>query len=291
MSYKYEDKLFLISGAAGGIGTAMCQYIAVRGGKILALDKDKRALMKLAENLNSPAHRFYDLDLTDKNQVKKIVSELENDFSHIDVIINNVGMTSAQRFDERSFESVELELGVNLISPLFLTHQVLPLLKKSAEPFLITTVSLGGIFPLGETPIYTTTKFALRGWMLSLAMDFKDKGIKVGSIMPSATDTNMLRQEALDGGNSLQFLDPPQKPADVVKAMAKLLDNPRYEVYPKPSESWLVRVAMLSPGLIPKLLPLFKGRGERGMKKYINSLVASGIVEIDNEGKYKLIRE
>ncbi len=187
-------------------------------------------------------------------------------------------MTSAARFDERSVESIEHELSVNLLAPLVLSRLAIPLLRKSSDPRICTTVSLGGIFPLGETPIYTASKFGLRGAMLAIGMDLGPKGITVGSVLPSATDTPMLRQEALDGGNSLQFLDPPQTPADVVKAFRKLLDKPRYEVYPKPSESWLVRVVMLVPSLIPRALPLFRGRGERGMEKYLKDLEERGLI-------------
>ena len=58
----------------------------------------------------------------------------------------------------------------------------LDLLKKANDPRIISTVSLGGIFPLGETPIYTTSKFGLRGAILSLSLDLEKKGIKVSSI-------------------------------------------------------------------------------------------------------------
>lgn len=46
-------------------------------------------------------------------------------------------------------------------------------------------MSLGGIFPLGETPIYSASKFGLRGAMLSIGLDLRDKGIRVGSVLPS----------------------------------------------------------------------------------------------------------
>jgi NAD(P)-dependent dehydrogenase (short-subunit alcohol dehydrogenase family) len=64
-----------------------------------------------------------------------------------------------------------------------------------------------------ETPIYTASKFGLRGAMLAIGLDLSDKGILAGSVLPSATDTRMLRQEAVQGGNTMQFQDPPQQPA------------------------------------------------------------------------------
>jgi len=162
------------------------------------------------------------------------------------------------------------------------------LLKQSKDPRIVTTVSLGGIFPLGETPLYTISKFGLRGAMLSLSLDLASKGIKAGSVMPSATDTPMLQREAVEGGNSLQFMDPPQKTADVVKAFKKMLDKPRFEVYPKPSESWLVRIAMLFPSQLPRLMPLFVGKGNRGHKRYLKELETRGIARQVN-GVWEII--
>ena len=64
--------------------------------------------------------------------------------------------------------------------------------------------------------------FGLRGAMLSIGLDLEAKGIRVGSILPAATETPMLLKEAVHGGNPLQFMDPPQKPADVAELVAFL---------------------------------------------------------------------
>jgi hypothetical protein len=100
----------------------------------------------------------------------------------------------------------------------------------------------------------------------------------------------MLRQEAVDGGNAMQFQDPPQQPADVVRAVVSLLDRPRLEVYPKPGESRLVRAAMLAPNLLPRLFPLFRGRGERGMARYLEDLRRRGLAR-RVDGRWELAEE
>ncbi len=285
MSYEPNGKIIVITGGAGGIGSALAHSLAADGATIIVADLDGAGADAVAANLPGNGHLGYGIDLTDRAQVEALIAFIAASYGRIDVLVNNAGMTSADRFDERSVESIEHELNVNLLAPLVLSRLAIPLLQVSADPRICTTVSLGGIFPLGETPIYTASKFGLRGAMLAIGMDLAAKGITVGSVLPSATDTPMLRQEALDGGNSLQFLDPPQTPEDVVRAFRKLLDKPRYEVYPKPSESWLVRVVMLTPSVIPKALPLFRGRGERGMAKYLASLEARGLIPARDTGR------
>jgi NAD(P)-dependent dehydrogenase (short-subunit alcohol dehydrogenase family) len=287
MKFDYRDKVFVITGAAGGIGSHLAKEVATQNGIVVALDINQNKLTQLINSLSGNNHLAICFDLTDKAEMQKAIEQIKAKYGRIDVLVNNAAITSAERFDERSLDSIEKELSINLLSPLLFMRLAIDLLKKSIDPRIISTVSLGGIFPLGETPIYTTSKFGLRGAMLSLSLDLAKKGIKVSSILPSATDTAMLHKEAIEGGNTLQFLDPPQTTDDVLKSFKKTLDNPKFERYPKPSESWLVRIVMLIPDLLPKLMPLFVGRGNRGHKKYLLELEKRGIIKLNN-GKYEL---
>ncbi len=287
MKFDYLDKVFVITGAAGGIGSHLAKEVALNQGIVVALDLNQNKLNQLINELPGNNHLSICFDLTDKTQMRNAIDQINSKLGRIDVLVNNAAITSAERFDERSLDSIEKELSINLLSPLLFMRLAIDLLKKSKDPRIISTVSLGGIFPLGETPIYTTSKFGLRGAMLSLSLDLAKKGIKVSSILPSATDTPMLHREAIEGGNTLQFLDPPQTTKDVLKSFKKTLDNPKFERYPKPSESWLVRIVMLIPDLLPKLMPLFVGRGNKGHKKYIQELEKRDIIKLVN-GKYEL---
>ncbi|ONI91956.1 oxidoreductase [Saccharothrix sp. ALI-22-I] len=245
---------------------------------------------KVAGELPGAGHAGIGCDLLDHADVERLFARVAVDYGRRDVLVDNVGMTSAERFDVRSIDSIRQELDLNLLSPLVTTRLAIPLLRASGDARVITTVSLGGIFPLGETPIYTASKFGLRGAMLAIGLDLEAKGILVGSVLPSATDTRMLRQEAVDGGNAMQFQDKPQQPADVVVAVVSLLDRPRLEAYPLAGESLLVRLAMLAPNLLPKVFPLFRKRGERGMARYLEDLRRRGLAR-QVGGRWELVEE
>ncbi|WP_035849927.1 SDR family NAD(P)-dependent oxidoreductase [Kitasatospora azatica] len=290
MSYDFSDKVILVTGGAGGIGSALCRRFAAGGARCIVVDIDGVRAKQVAGDLPGPGHTGLDCDLLDRAAVQRLFDQVAATDGRLDVLVNNVGMTSAERFDVRSIESIEREINLNLLSPLITTRIAIPLLRSSSDARVVTMVSLGGIFPLGETPIYTASKFGLRGAMLSISLDLRDKGILAGSVLPSATDTRMLRQEAVDGGNAMQFQDPPQQPADVVAAVVSLLDRPRLEVYPKLSESLLVRLAMLAPNLLPKVFPLFRGRGERGMARYLEDLRSRGLAR-QVDGRWELVEE
>ena len=273
------DRVVVVTGGGGGIGSAFAKLAAGRGARLVLVDIRPDAAGKVAADLPGGPHSVLTGELTLRADVERILAAIAAQHGRIDVLVNNAGMTSAERFDERSVESIEHELNVNLYAPLMMTRLAVDLLRAAPDPRVVTTVSLGGIFPLGETPIYTASKFGLRGAMLSISLDLRTKGILAGSVLPSATDTRMLRQEALDGGNALQFQDPPQTPEQVAKAMMKVLDKRKIEAYPKLSESWLVKTAMLMPNALPRLMPLFRGKGERGMKKYLDDLRRRGLIE------------
>jgi NAD(P)-dependent dehydrogenase (short-subunit alcohol dehydrogenase family) len=284
------DKVMLVTGGAGGIGSALCRRFASGGARCVVVDIDETRARAVAADLPGAGHTSLGCDLMDRAQVERVFELVAEVYGRLDVLVNNVGMTSAERFDVRSVESIEREIGLNLTSPLVTTRIAIPLLRASRDARVVTTVSLGGIFPLGETPIYTASKFGLRGAMLAIGLDLRSKGILAGSVLPSATDTRMLRQEAVEGGNSLQFQDPPQQPADVVAAVASLLDKPRLEAYPRPGESRLVRFAMLMPNLLPRVFPLFRKRGDRGMARYLEDLRRRGLAR-RTDGRWELVEE
>jgi NAD(P)-dependent dehydrogenase (short-subunit alcohol dehydrogenase family) len=290
MRYDFRDKVIAVTGGAGGIGSALCHRFASAGARCVVVDIDAARARRVAEELPGSGHLGLGCDLLDRTAVERMCEDMTATHGRLDVLVNNVGMTSAERFDVRSVESIEREIDLNLLSPLVTTRLALPLLRASGDPRVVTTVSLGGIFPLGETPIYTASKFGLRGAMLAIGLDLRGKGIKAGSVLPSATDTRMLRQEAVDGGNSMQFQDMPQQPADVVRAVVSLLDKPRLEAYVRPGESRLVRFAMLAPNLLPKIFPLFRRRGERGMARYLEDLRRRGLAR-QVGGRWELVEE
>jgi NAD(P)-dependent dehydrogenase (short-subunit alcohol dehydrogenase family) len=284
--YEFAGKVILVTGGAGGIGSAFCQVAAARGARLVIADLAGDRAEALAARLPGPAgaHLALAADLTRPDAISAMLDQVSARFGRIDVLVNNSGMTSSERFADRDLASIEREIALNTLSPLYVTRLALPLLRRSADPRVLTTVSLAGIFPQAETPVYCASKFGLRGAMLSIALDLRAEGITVSCVLPSATDTPMLRQEAIDGGNSLQFRDPPQTAEQVAAVMTGLLDRPRLEAYPKKGESWLVRAAMAVPSLLPVVLPLFEGRGRRGEQAYLRALIARGdVVRVDGQ--------
>jgi NAD(P)-dependent dehydrogenase (short-subunit alcohol dehydrogenase family) len=279
MTTAATGRVALITGGAGGIGRAICRGLIARGIQCVLADRDQRALDRATAELG-PAAFGVEVDLTDFNKLPGLLAHVQAQFGRLDILINNAAITGTGHFEERPVDSILGELNINLLSPIVLTRLAFPALQRAGDGRVINTVSLGGIFPLPETGIYSATKFGLRGAMLCLGMDQQRHGVRVGNVMPSATETPMLMREAIEGGNTLQFMDPPQQPQDVARQVMRMLDSPCLERYPRVSESWTVRLAMLVPNLLPKLIPLFRKKGVRGHARYLESLKQRGLVRL-----------
>lgn len=287
-----RGRVVVVTGGAGGIGAALAGDLAARGATLVLVDRDAARAERVAAGLpTAPGHphRGLGADLTDEAEVRRVLADVAATEGRVDVLVNNTGMTSAERFGERTVASMAEELHLNTLSPLAVTRHALDLLRRSDDARVVTTVSLAGIFPQAETPVYCASKFGLRGAMLSVALDLAAEGITVSSVLPSATDTPMLRQEAVDGGNALQFQHPPQPPEVVAAAIVSLLDRPRLEAYPRPAEARLVRLVMAVPNLVPVLMPFFEGKGEDGMRRYVEELRRRGDV-VDVDGRLEVVR-
>ena len=279
-------RVALITGGAGGIGRAIGRAFLARGIVCLLADRDQPGLERACAELGPGAFAM-PVQLDDLDALAGLLARVQAEHGRLDILVNNAAITGTGHFEERTVAHILAELTINLLSPIVLTRLAFAALQRSGDGRVINTVSLGGIFPLPETGIYSATKFGLRGAMLCLGLDAGRHGVRVGNVMPSATETPMLMREAVDGGNTLQFMDPPQQPDDVARQVLRMLDSPCLERYPRASESWTVRLAMLVPNWLPRLIPLFRGKGLRGHARYMESLRRRGLA-VRRGGKWEL---
>lgn len=272
----------LVTGGAGGLGRVIAARLIERGMRCVLVDVDK-ARLDLAAKALGPGVVTYVVDLTDEKALAAMVERVRTEIGRLDVLVNNAGILSNTPFEVRSMASIEREIRLNMLVPMALTQALLPMLRAASDGRVISIVSLGGLFPMPETCVYSASKFGLRGAMLCLGLDGPRLGVKFTIVNPSATETPMLMREAIENGNKMQFMDPPQMPDDVASTVLRALDRPRLEVFVRPAESWSARLAMLVPGILPRVLPLFRRKSELGHRRYLASLERRGLVRRQGE--------
>ena len=286
-AFEHSGKTAIITGGAGDIGRAVGRELHQRGMNLVIADIDGHSAQEFADEMGERVVSVVG-DLTQEAENVRLLEATKATFGGCDVVINNLAITSSERFHERSTASMIKEIEIVMLAPILLSRLAIPMLQASRDPRIITITSLAGVIPLRETPIYTAAKFGLRGAMLAFALDEENHGISVSCVLPTATDTFMLRQEALEGGSVLNFIDEPQPISAVVRQVLLQLDNPTLERYPKRSDSLLSRLSMLFPNLQPSVVPLFERRGRTGMKRYLAGLQARGLIEeVDGELRQK----
>lgn len=263
-----NNKVALLTGAAGGIGREIALLLDKEGYTQVLVDINKKGLEKTASGISISPY-LVDLDITKIENVKKIKKLVLSRFGKLNVLINNAGVMVTTPFDIAEYEEIELEFNVNYKSAIYLMREFIPVMKDQRHGNIVSVCSLGGLMPLKESSGYCGTKFGLRGFMLSQSIALKKSGVYLSCIYPTAIDTPMLQHEAIHGGSLLNFLSEPLQPIKVAKAVMKAIKKNKTEIAVPGIEGYLCKFMGSFPTLIPKILPLIEPFANRNRLKYV----------------------
>ncbi len=258
----FLGKVAVVTGAAGGIGSAVAALFDREGISLVLTDIDATGLEKTAGHLRQ-APLLVTCDITQPRQVTDLMQRAITHFGRIDILVNSAGIIRPAYFDEATGADIEAQVQVNLMGPLYCTHAAIAHLKESKGGNIITIASLAGVAPETKSAVYTATKYALRGLNLTLGVELKRHNIRVSTIFPDAVDTPMLAYEATHGGSPLTFLSPPVDAGQIARAVLRALTDGQMELYVPGSGALVARLLGLCPGIIPHLWPLLERLGER----------------------------
>ena len=115
-----RDRVVLVTGAAGGIGRALCRRFAERGATLAMLDRDQAGLEELVAEL--PGARAYPADLTRLDELPAVVASVVADLGRIDILVNNAGLTVQGSFDQFTLAQIHQVMDVDLRAVMVLTH-------------------------------------------------------------------------------------------------------------------------------------------------------------------------
>ncbi|MFT6815443.1 MAG: short-subunit dehydrogenase [Sphingobacteriales bacterium] len=182
-------KIF-ITGVTKGIGKALAFKFAKQGFDIVGCARNQQELSALSNQLikEYPTNKYnlFEMDVCDNKALELIESKVKN----IDILANNAAYyLEAPLFSETQDQLKEL-IDTNFFAPYVLTKNLLPILKKSSNPHIINICSLAGHKTFEKGPAYAISKAAMLHFSRTLQEILKPQGIKVTSILPSATLTS-----------------------------------------------------------------------------------------------------
>lgn len=218
-----SDKVCVVTGGAGGIGSATVKRLAAEGATVIIADipqMDERAKPLLSDKVS-----FMGADLTDEATRKQLLNDIKEKYGRIDVLINNAGITRDKTLKNMPEHYWDQVIAINLTAVIALTEEALAMGLIPEGGRIIGTSSISGIAGnFGQTN-YTATKAALITYTAFKSKELKLKGITINAIAPGYIETEMVKTMPLMTrifAERLTSLAQSGKPEDVAEAMAFL---------------------------------------------------------------------
>lgn len=202
-----KDKVVLISGGTGGIGSTLCRAFAREGANIyFTYCNNEEKANKLVSQLKKEYldSRIYGikLDITDMEACEKVVSEINGREGKIDVLVNNAGITEDGLFLMQNPNKWKRVIDVNLMGEYNLTVKVAYTMFKKHSGCIINISSVAGLIGVKGQTNYCAAKAAMIGMTKAMAKEFAGKNIRVNAIAPGYIETDMTKD--LKGKDSLK---------------------------------------------------------------------------------------
>ena len=218
-----SEKICVVTGGAGGIGSATVKRLASEGATVVIADMPQ--MEERAKSMLSDKVSFLGADLTDEAARKNLLETIKEKHGRIDVLVNNAGITrdkTLKNMPEHYWDSL---IAINLTAVINLTEDALAMGLIPEGGRIISTSSISGIAGnFGQTN-YTATKAALIGYSASKSKELKAKGITINAIAPGYIETDIVKTMPLTTrifAERLTSLAQAGKPEDIAEAMAFL---------------------------------------------------------------------
>lgn len=190
-----KDKVVIITGASGGIGSELARRLAPMGIKLALCGRSEKKLTALKEETEAlGAETMVWLgDITADDAPHACVQAVVTHFGQLDILINNAGLALSCPLEQTTAKQFDEIMALNVRAPYFLCQQALPALRQSSCPTILNIASVVGHkgYPLQSA--YAASKHALIGMTKSLANEVYEEGIRVHIIAPGAVYTDMVR--------------------------------------------------------------------------------------------------
>lgn len=240
LSSTLKNKVVIVTGASSGIGAATAREFARHGANVVLAARRVEELASQVQTITGEGYSALAIptDITDSTQVTRLVKQTLEQFGHIDVLVNNAGIGRIRPFFKESEEYINQVIDVNLRGAMIMTHTVLPGMLERHRGAIISVASVAGHVALN--PLYSGTKFGLRGFSLSLHRELSRSGISVSLVSPGYIKSDLSKGSRL----------PMPGPDLVARTIVNLVVKPHREAIVPGFYSPLVRIANTFPWLL-----------------------------------------
>ena len=241
---KFDGKICLITGAAGGLGRSIAEAVAAKGASLVLTDIDGAGLERTVADLRaggSTVHAAEALDVADHDAVVAFAARVHEQLPSVDVVMNVAGIPTWGAVERLTHEQWRRTIDIDLMGPVHVIEEfVPPMIAAGRGGHLVNVASAAGLFGLPWHAPYSAGKFGLRGVSEVLRFDLRKHRIGVSLVCPGAMSTPMVNRleiagvdresEAVRRGTKL-FLRHAVSPDAAAKSVVRGVERNRYLIY------------------------------------------------------------
>jgi short-subunit dehydrogenase len=249
-----QGKVVLITGASSGIGKALAYKFAKEGSRVMLAARNGEKLKRIVDDIKEKGGEaaYCIADVKDENDCKGMVLSTVVRFGGVDVLINNAGISMRALFKDLELNVLKTLMDVNFWGAVYSTKHAFPYILKS-KGSIVAISSIAGLTGLPARSGYSSSKFALRGFMETLRVENLKTGVHVLMVYPGFTASN-IRNTALTANGSQQG----ESPRDETKMMsAEEVANHVYKAVKKRKRSIILTAEGKITAFISKFFPAF----------------------------------
>lgn len=189
-----QKKTALVTGATGGLGTAMCKKLHEDGYLVVGSYRNAEKAKIWRETLIKEGYpiEIFEVDVTNFDQVGEMISEIESKSGKIDILVNNAGITQDRPFHKMTKQQWDDVIATNLTSVFNCTRHVIEGMRERNYGRIINISSVNGQRPQFGQANYSAAKAGMHGFTKTLAVEVANKGITVNTISPGYIATDMV---------------------------------------------------------------------------------------------------
>ena len=189
-----NEKVVLITGAAGGIGIATAKAFAEQGAKLALVDLNKEALEKAVQEAGITDALLLTANVTNEDEVKQFVDATVEKYGRIDSFVNNAGINGDfANIVDQTVDNYKKVLDVNVIGVFLGLKHVMKVMIEQKSGSIVNLASNGGLLGAPGMSAYVASKHAVIALNKTAALEGAEHGIRSVAVCPSGVDTQMMR--------------------------------------------------------------------------------------------------
>ncbi len=244
-----ESQVVVITGAAGGIGSALARRYLRSGARVALLDINETDLEALGDHLDA-GDRVMTIrcDVTSEDGCEDAAAAVMARWARADVLINNAGVSHMSPFADMDLDVFRRVVDINLFGSVYCTAAFLPSLRHNRGRIAVMS-SVAGFAPLSLRSAYSTSKHALHGFFDTLRAELVDDGVSVTIVCPSFVKTDIEAHMLGDHDDSgpRQTTGAEADPDDVADAIHESVEARERMSFPTPDAKMIFDVAVSDP--------------------------------------------